>query len=409
MGRKICVLFFLLSTIGWAQTIGGSWTGELAVVPVLSLTSTSFELYFEFVDGWTLTSRSDFLGADGWVWQEVGLKGSLGFAEVEFTTVFGPKAPAFLYAMARASASIEGVDIDLYAASVGPDTASYFSGGPSGGMVAVVATDLDGVSLRGEIGIGARLTDPWAPFTITYSGLDTYTKDFLIDPFPGGLEFTYFQLTLEGLSICCGVSFDLEFSFTKWDGFEYIKFFVADLFQLCCGTEVDLSVTFATNAKSISVEPHWAGLEGCVQVFGDVQFADSLLGGLELYGFRILCELQECYSIEVLTAFRPDLFYVVDDELLVAPAHVPYQAEPLFDRNEFEYVKLSACGAACCGGTWTLDIWAFFRETSGTLFGLSRIFVEMEIPLLTNFSVASTLEVAIPGGPSLSIGWAFTF
>lgn len=409
MGRRLLIFLLLSSVVGWAQTISGSWSGEISLVPSPGLTSTEFELAFTPFDQWSLVSHSDFLGADGWVWQELSLRGTLEFMDVEFLVLFGPKAPAFLYAQAWTKISVAGLDLDLYSAYVGPDTTSYFSGGPSGGMVAVATSPLNSTSIRAEIGIGARLTKPWAPFTITYTGVETYVKDLLLDPFPGGLQFTYLDLTLEGLSFCCDISFNLELYFTKTQGFEYLKVTAENLIRLCCDIAIDVTVTFATHSKVVSVEPYWPGITGCVEVYGDVQYADQLLSGLELYGFKVHCEFQECYALELLTAFRPELFYVVNGELLVAPEHLPFHAEPLFERDEFEYIRISACGPACCGATWTVSIGAFFREMPGNLFGLSRFLIETEVPLMENLSVTSSLEVAIPSGPSLNIGWEFSF
>ena len=409
MRRRLLIFLLLPGVVGWAQTVSGSWSGEISLVPSLGLTSTEFELAFTPTDQWTLSSRSEFFGADGWVWQEFSLSGTLEFMDIESFALFGPKAPVFLYSQSRMKARVAELDLELYSAYVGPDTMDYFSGGPSGGMVAVATAPLNSVSLRAEIGIGARLTEPWAPFTITYTGAETHVKDLLVDPFPGGLQFTYLDLTLEGLSLCCDISLDLELYFTKTQGFEYLEVSAENLIQLCCDIAIDVTVTFTTDSKRLSIEPHWPGVTGCVKVYGDVQYAASLLSGLELYGFEIRCELQECYALELLTAFRPDLFYVVNDKLLVAPTHLPFDAEPLFKQDEFEYIKISACGPSCCGANWVMSIGAFFQKTTGNLFGLSRFLIEAKVPLMESLSLTSSLEVAIPGGPSLDVGWEFVF
>jgi len=56
-----------------------------------------------------------------------------------------------------------------------------------------------------------------------------------------------------------------------------------------------------------------------------------------------------------------------------------------------------------------MSIGAFFQETTGNLFGLSRFLIEAKVPLMESLSLTSSLEVAIPGGPSLDVGWEFVF
>ncbi len=397
MGRKLLLIFALFPVVVWGQALEGRWSGEIALLPSVMLNVTSLEISYSFLESWKITATGDFLGTDGWVWQEFDTSGGFGFANVELLTLFGPRAPAFLYTQLSTSFSIAGLDIDLYSAYVGADIPGiYFSGGPSGGAVISVATQVDGLDVELELGFGARLTDPDSPFTITYIGVGTSTKTYLVDPFPGGLEFTYLELSLTDIPfLCCWITLDFTFSFAKEEGFEYVKFALNDLFTLCCDIAFGIDVIFGVGYKEVMPKFTWGGLEACVTVYGDIVAGNALIEAWELYGFKVTCELEGCYGAEFLTAFD-----VAAVEEIVGD---------IFEGDEFEYAKLTTCGPACCDGTWNVEITAYFQDVAGPLFGISRLVVEVEVPLLDVLTVNAAFEMAIPGGPSLDLGWEFSF
>ena len=407
MGRRFPLFILLLFPLVGLGQITGNWSVEFSLLPVVSFTSSVLDLSYSPVEQWTLTSQSDVLGSDGWIWQEFGVQGSFQPVDLEMTVLFGPKVPTFLYTLAEAHAQFSGLDLTAYSAYVGPTVPGYaFTGGPSGGMVLELATELEEISLTATLGVGARLED----LVITYTGVGTYTKTYPVDPFPGGLRFTYIKIDAEGIPFCCGITLDTSFVFTKEEGFESLELTAENLFQLCCDISIDASLAFTTDSKTVEVRPHWKGIEGCVSVYEDVVYDQGTIDGFELYGWKVRCDFSECNSLEVLTALNPDVFYLSKaGELLVNPQPVPVGAEHLFKGGEFEYVKISTCGAGCCGGDWLLDITVYFKETSGTLFGISRFLVESSIPVMSNLDFTSTLEIAVPGGPSLDVGWELRF
>ncbi|MGY4707327.1 hypothetical protein ACVNPS_06185 [Candidatus Bipolaricaulota sp. J31] len=397
MRRKLFLILSLFPVVVWGQAFGGRWSGEISFLPSVALNATSLEVSYSFLEGWRIIATGDFLGTDGWVWQEFDLSGEFSFADVELLTLFGPQAPAFLYSQLSTSFSIAGLDIDIYSAYVSADIPGvYFSGGPSGGAVISVATQVDGLDVELELGFGARLTDPDSPFTITYTGVATSTKMYLVDPFPGGLEFTYLELSLTDIPfLCCGITLDFTFSFGKEEGFEYAKFALNDLFTLCCDIAFGIEVTLGVDYKEVTPRFTWGGLEACVTVYGDIVAGNALVEAWELYGFKVTYELEGCYGAEFLTAFD-----VAAVEGIVGD---------IFEGDEFEYVKLTTCGPACCDGTWNLGITVYFQEVAGPLFGISRLVVEVEVPLLHVLTVSAAFEMAIPGGPSLDLGWELSF
>ena len=236
--------------------------------------------------------------------------------------------------------------------------------------------------------------------TFLFPSYMTYTLTMAADPFSAtivfddvctGIQFKEATITLTDLSLCCGITYDAELHFTKCEGFDYIKF-SADLFELCCDISFGVDVTFGVDYKKVKPKFSWAGIEGCVTVWGDVQEKVGEVGveGWELYGYKIFCELAECYSLEFVTAFNVSK---VEDII-----------GDVFKGDEFEYISIGACGPACCGGTWTLDATIYF-DNAGGLFGISRFAVDTEVPIMD----ALTLSFSFESPDTISVGWEFTF
>lgn len=368
------------------MTLSGKWSATINLLPTISL-DTALTLQGD-VAGWKVGGTAEHFGAAGYVWQTFDIGGMFGPAEVKWTMLFGPLAPAFLYTLGTTKLAIGGMEFTLYSAYVGPNVPGYvFTGGPSGGMVGVAKADIGGATVSAAVGFGARLTD----FTITGPG--GRTKTYPVDPFPGGLQFTYLEVTAKGLPFCCGITLDTKFGFTK-AGFDSIEF-TAKTIPLCCGISFDAVVKFTTTAKTVELVPRWKGIEGCIAVYGDAQFANNVWGGIEIYGFKVRCELAECNYLELLTAFNVAMIEDILDE-------------DIFQGPEFEYLRLGFCGPGCCGGRYTLELTAYFQRM-GSLFGLRRLGVRAGIPLMVNFELQLGLGVTVGGPVNLTLGWTFTF
>ena len=388
--RLWLLLLAAVSVLGVGQlTFSGSWDATVHLLPTVGM-DTELTLYAE-VGGWKVGGTTEFYSADGYVWQTFDVAGMFGPLSVEWTFLFGPQAPAFLYTLGTAKLQLGGFDLTAHTAYVGPTIPGYFfSGGPSGGAVVVAAADPGGgMEFSAAVGFGARLAD----FAIVFTGVNTYTKTFPVDPFPGGLQFTYLELGLENLPFCCGITLDAKFAFTRV-GFDYIEFTAINV-PLFAGVVFDVGVRYGVDEKTVSVTPKWAGIVGCLTVWGDVVFDDFTLQGIELYGFRIRCELAECNYAEFLTAFN-------------VPAVEEVLEEDIFEGAEFQYVKLGFCGPGCCGEQYTLELTAYFQPM-GSLFGVRRLTVDAGIPIMANLIWKLAMEVVVGGPLSLATGWAFTF
>ena len=310
--------------------------------------ATTLTLNYE-VAGWTLTSVSKF-DETGYTSQAFKVKGTVGPVNVSGYMAFDPSVP------------------------------TYKSSWVKGEM------DFAGVSLTGKVShkpgeMGYDFTAKVDPFSAKISFVDNCT----------GIQFKKATITLKDLSLCCGLTYDAEVSFSKANGFEYAKFTVKNLFDLCCGISFDVSAKFTTTAKELSITPKWEGIKNCITVYGDVQWDEELnkVAGLDIYGWKIKCEFAECTYLEVLTALEPSA--------------KPFKK--IFKGDEFEYIKFGFCGPGCCGGTYKVNVTTYF-DNGGGLFGLSRFVAGLEVPVMTNFTLKATYSSE---EPSLSFGWTFKF
>lgn len=385
--------------------LSGEWSAEISLLPTLSLTSTSLFLTYAGAF-WTVTSTADFATPWGWVWQEFGVGGALGPLEVAGNMLFGPLIPDFLYAEVITGLTFGGIELGLYTALLGTAVGGYIppGGGSVGGAAFKAASPLGGgAKLTTTVGFGATL--PEDGFTIWHvSGLP---KTYATDPRPGGLQFTQALLSFTGVSLCCGITYDATLSFTK-AGFDYLEFTVMDL-PICCGISFDATVKFTVTSKTVELKPKWAGITGCLTVYGDVlyQTATHTWDGIAIYGWKLRCELTECNYIEFLTALaNREYFWLLPDGSVVYDDEPPFPttAEPVFLGDEFEYLKLRFCGPSCCGGTYSLEIAVYFQP-SGGLFGVSRVAADLRFPILSTL----TVNAAFASAPNLTLAIAWTF
>jgi hypothetical protein len=210
-----------------------------------------------------------------------------------------------------------------------------------------------------------------------------------------GIAFYDTVITLKDLGLCCGISLDVEVAFSKEGGFEYADFTGIEI-PLCCGVSLVPEIKFYTNSKEVSTDLKFAGLgDACFTVYGDAIKTDNAWTGIDIYGWKIKCSLGDCNYIEFLTALN-----VSAVENIVGD---------IFTDKEFEYMKLGFCGAGCCGGNYTVTLYAYFNNVSGTLFGLNRIRGVMTIPVMSNLSFTVDFRHTLPSTVNLRIGWTFTF
>jgi len=192
-----------------------------------------------------------------------------------------------------------------------------------------------------------------------------------------GIMFKDLALKATSLSLCCGITYDAKLSFTK-AGFQHLKLSFDDLFSPCCGIFLGLDVEFGTAFKKVSPRFSWPGISGCFTVYGNAVMSGFAFQGIEIYGWKLRCDIGNCQYVEVLTALN------------VAKIEEIFQAD-IFKDDEYEMVKLGFCGPACCGGNWTLTVTAFFGP-SGKIFDITRIWVDTWVPIFSNLTLVANFS-----------------
>jgi len=371
--KRALAVFSVLAVLGFSAfgigTFSGKWEGKITLLPIpTSLTTNKLTLnYTDF--GWTFTGVLSLLGSTSDTF-DISAKGAFGPFSIEGTMNFD-FSPAYLGAKLVTSLDFAGLSLSFVAVHgekyVGPD-GDYATGcqTPSESLTYVLTAKVDPI------------------------GVELWFRDCST-----GTEFYSADITLKGISLCCGISLDAELVFTKANGFESLSFSGIEI-PLCCGVSLTAGVTFTTSGKEVSTGLKWGGVaDTCFTVYGDAigepEENPTEWLGIEIYGWKIHCSLGDCNYVEFLTALNPG--YFVDNNIVA------------FQPNEFEYMKLGFCGAGCCGGKYTVDLAVYFK--SGTaLFGISRIAADMSIPIMSNFTV--NVSFSAPD-TALSVGWTFTF
>ena len=341
--------------------------GELRLIPTLSLKRNRLEVRPSFLYGrspWGFRFTNTF-SSTGWSSFQANFTGSVWALRLGGGLSFAPSAPELRSAYAMASTRLDRVSLSLR-------TMYYPRSGvpPSPYLLHNVRLTLPGLSLS------ARFED----------------KD--------GLEFKDLMVYLRRpFELCCGIGAQGTVSFTKEQGFSYARLVLSDIPLGCCGIRLRTTVTFAPDKKELKLTPKWKlPCRTCLSIYGDVDWDEESfsLKGLNLYGYRIRCCFGACCprgpgsSLELLTAFDPK--------------HVPGG----FRGEEFEYLKLTFCGPACCDSNYKFEATVYFVP-SGFLFGFSRVKVAAEIPVSGLLTLKPALESSSGGVENFGIGWKLAF
>jgi len=373
--KRALAVFSVLAVLGFSAFGIGTFSGKwAATIDVLTPELTANTLTLNYTDfGWTFTGVLSLLGSSSDTF-DISAKGAFGPFSINGTMNFD-FSPAYLGAKLVTSLDFAGLSLSFVAAHgekyVGPN-GDYYTGcqTASESLTYVLTAKVDPI------------------------GVELWFRDCST-----GTEFYSADITLKGISLCCGISLDAELVFTKLDGFKSLSFSGIEI-PLCCGVSLTAGVTFTTSGKELSTGLKWGGVaDTCFTVYGDAigepEENPTEWLGIEIYGWKIHCSLGDCNYVEFLTALDPD--YFVDNDIVA------------FEEGEFEYMKLGFCGAGCCGGQYTVAISIYFVE-SGKLFGINRLGATMSIPVMNNLNVTVDFSSGFTTPTtSLSVGWVFTF
>jgi len=387
-----------------AITTSGEFKAQMDILPDVGLKKAALTIAVAY-DPWVFSSTSEF-GPDGFTNQQFSLKGGLGPFEINGGMAFNPTNDNTIIISFPTRCETQSASVPLVPPSY---KWSWFE----------LSFTFVGFSLIGRIEhwaypyIPEWAEDYYATYTWPCCEPEQTPASYMFFLFAAkatpfflnmrfadccfGISFSDLTLGFDDLSLCCGVALDLSFYFTK-AGFQYALFEIQNVPFVCCGFALDFAVKFTTLGKEISIKPKWVGVGNiCVQVFGDVNMEGASVVGIEIYGYKLRCELAPCHFVEFLTVLSPEVVDEVEEII-----------GDVFQNNELEYVKFGFCGQGCCGSAYSVNACIFF-DSGGSLFGFSRVLVSMEVPLLANFAFTSSFTLPSQGDPEMSMGFVFRF
>ncbi len=373
--KRALAIAVALCTIGFAGfsqiAIKGSWTATLGLLPSVTLSSNLSLTYT--VAGFDITSTTGF-SATGLSSQKFDLKGVFGPFTVTGSMLFDVAAVLYDESVLSTSFDFGGIAIGF--------KAEHWAIPPN-------QTPTWCTTLAGGAALRYTFTGTIAPATVKAVFVDCCT----------GTAFYNLNVTLKGLGLCCGITYNVEFDFLK-SGFNYVKFTGIDI-PLCCGVTLGVTVTYGVDYKTLEVNPSFGGfVDACFTVWGDATFSGYTWFGIEIYGFKIRCTLADCNYIEFVNAFN----------VTAVNPKLPTADRFLAACGEFELIKMGFCGAGCCGGKYDVTLRVFFGSGGG-IFDITRMVFGVKIPIMSNFTlnIDGTMAAASCATTNLSIGWTFTF
>jgi hypothetical protein len=244
-----------------------------------------------------------------------------------------------------------------------------------------LATLLPGVFLN------QRLSLTWDPFSLTVD-----FRDCSVGLGLGRIEAAATDLPV----LCCGLSFDVQAAFSKCSGLEEIALTLKGLPLGFLGMTADVGMELSPEVKTLTFTPRWPRDSACFVVYGDARWVEQTFAGISVYGWGFTYSFDRV-RVRLVTALDPD---AVED-----------MTDVTFYAHEFAYVGITYTGEGCCGGAVVSSAELWFG-TRGTLFGLQRVRLELEVPLIPavevftnkqwNFAQAEPLEW-------LDVGWRVSF
>lgn len=350
-------------------SVDGQVTLSIELLPTAAIERMLLNLRATFGTGagaWNVRAISIFSGT-AWGTFQLQAGGALGDVRVAAGIAFDPSASAYTSAYLTALIRVTDVVIGLRASHA-------MRGGPP--------------------------PEPYLLYTLTLvnQGLAIQAR---AEDKGTGITFRDLTVNLDRIELCCGIAASGTLSFTK-EGFAYFEAALAGLPLGCCGLSLDVTARFTPDAKELTISPGWEmTINPCFTLYADVVWdpKGATWKGLEIYGYKIRCCLPTCCPspsapgayLELVTAFAP------------GGEGVPGG----FREEEFEYVKVGACGLACCGGGYTFDATIYFASTG--LFGFSRLRINASLPVFPSFVLTTNLELDTTGVTSFTVGGLLRF
>jgi len=368
------------------------------------------------------TSESEFYLL-GYIWQGFGLTGGLGAFDVQADLLFGPSTAEFIYAQEIVTASIAGVELGFYWATL----SDAVLGGPANGAVLRLAGSVGGCDIVSVTELGARIRDDEFD-GITIVHVDTgLSKSYVTNPIVatqtgpvcvGG--FTGEKVTINGMSFGCIEDLTTTLYLTCLSGFEWVRFEVEGICTGLSWLSLDLALSFELQTKSIVLTPSLIlGECLCIDTYMEVLTdapdntiygAFTSLTGFSLYGLGFTYSWQGV-TVKELTVFDTGRY------VITTPAYgsvIESLAEAVDRGHEYypdywELLSIEVVQDGCCGGITDLLVNTYFERDSGSIFGWGMTHVEGTIAINPTLSLGGEIEVDPTGltlfGLRIEVSW----
>jgi len=419
----VAVVVFGLILIG--GPFFGSFTTELLLDPAPNLAFQSldsiFTLKYAFCD-FVSTSESEFYLL-GYIWQGFGLTGGLGAFDVQADLLFGPSTADFIYAQEIVTASIAGVQLGFYWATL----RDAVLGGPANGAVLRLAGSVGSCDIVSVTELGARIRDDEFD-GITIVHVDTgLSKSYVTNPIVATQTgpvcvsgFTGEKVTISGISFGCIEDLSTTLYLSCLSGFEWVRFEVEGIETGLSWLSLDLELTFNIQTKSIVLTPSLLlGECACIETYVEVRTDapdDTLYGnftsitGFSLYGLGFSYSGQGV-TVKELTVLDTGRYVITTPDygsVIESLAEVVDNGHEYFP-DYWELLSIEVVQDGCCGGITDLLINTYFERGSGSIFGWGMTHVEATFALNPTLSLGGEIEVDTTGltqlGLLIEVSW----
>jgi hypothetical protein len=392
-----------------AGSLGGSWDTETRIDGTPSLESLQSVLDLDY--SWstlTVTSESE-LQLFGFLWQGLGVRGTLGAFNVQGDLLFGPSTGDYLYLQMMASFELASAEVAAYFAQL----SDAVVGGPADGFAIRLSGAIGNLDITSITALGARVRDDeYGGITIVHAASGLY-RTYDTNPLVPGQSFTGQKLTLSGLTFGCANDIKASLYFTC-DGFDSLTLTAEGIKTNLPWLSLDAELTFQIQTKSLVLVPRLTlGQVACLNVYADLVTSgadQALVQGISIYGLELSCKIGSI-TFRDLSVLDPSRYAIT------TPAYgtvIESIAEAIDAGHEYypdywEMLSLDIPIGGCCGGTSAVTLYTYFSQGSSSLLDWAMTSAEARIAFSDKLELRGGMEVSASGTKFLNFGIRYTW
>ncbi len=406
----IISVVFILALSGAVLAAGpfsGSWEMEIGLSPQQTKPFSAFSstLNVGFTLGFlTLKSSSDFI-IDGWLWQEFGLRASIGFISFDGVMLFKPQSGSFLYTQGILTFDFDPFVLRWYSAMTGADS-------PYGANYGHV------LNLYGEVLGGAFSFESSTFFGADLSGISftqvsssttsslltkTYKTDPTISPVTCNLCFSGEVLTFEASMFgCIDLTSTTTFASTGFESQE-----IELVFQHLFGVPLDLTLSyyFSLQTASHTFVPSLETDYGCLRIYSHLLGSGGTITGIEIYGVEFSATLGGTTIRSISNLNTTDYVITLPEygSTIELKSDADANAHLYYPQSNWEIISLTTeIPPSGWGVTFSAD--TLFGTSTGLLFDWARTDMGIAVNVGGLFTFSTGITVDTTGFAEWTIG-----